>query len=153
MLSWGGERLPKPNTSCKIEGESLKIAAEPLKVEFNRNTEMRDVLLKYTQAYLAQISQNVGCNRLHETDQRFARWLLEVSDRVESDEFPLTHEFMAEMSGVRRASVSEAAEHLKTKRVIEYNRGKIKIIDLKRLEKLSCECYQALKNEYDRLLP
>jgi len=70
-----------------------------MKAEFDRNTEMRDVLLRYTQAFVAQISQNVACNRLHDTDQRFARWLLEVRDRVQSDEFPLTHGFMAVSKG------------------------------------------------------
>jgi len=121
-----------------------------MKAEFDRNTEMRDVLLRYTQAFVAQISQNVACNRLHDTDQRFARWLLEVRDRVQFDEFPLTHGFMAEMLGIRRASVTDAATKLKKLEVIETKRGKIRIKHSQDLEKISCECYVALKEEYDR---
>ena len=101
---------------------------------------------------IAQISQNVACNRLHDMDQRCARWLLEVRDRIESDSFPLTQEFIAEMLGVRRAGVSETALKLKEKGLIEYSRGHIEITDLKGLEDLSCECYMVLKDEYDRLL-
>ena len=101
---------------------------------------------------MAQISQNVACNRLHEVDQRFARWLLEVRDRVRADEFSLTHEFIAEMLGVRRASVTDTAAKLKKTGVIGLGRGRIKIMDLRALEDFACECYATLKVEYDRLL-
>src|SRR5439155_11734261 len=119
---------------------------------FNRNTEMRDLMLKYTQAYIAQISQNVACNRLHTLEHRCARWLLEVRERVQSDSFPLTQEFIAQMLGVRRAGVSVIAAQLKQKGLIDYDHGQIKIIDAQALEGLSCECYMVLKDEYDRLL-
>jgi len=101
---------------------------------------------------IAQISQNVACNRLHDINQRFARWLLEVSDRIESQTFPLTQEFIAEMLGVRRAGVTETAGKFKEMGLIEYSRGDIEITDLKRLEAASCECYMVLRDEYDRLL-
>jgi CRP-like cAMP-binding protein len=136
----------------ELSGQAIKIEANSMKTEFDRNTEMRDVMLRYMQAFIAQISQNVACNRLHDTDQRFARWLLEVRDRVQSDEFPLTHSFMAETLGIRRASVTDAAAKLKKLQVIETKRGKIRIKHLQDLEKVSCECYVALKKEYDRLL-
>ena len=136
----------------QIPGDALRMDAAPLKEEFNRNTEMRDVMLKYTQAYIAQVSQNVGCNRIHGVDERCARWLLEVRERTESDEFPLTHEFIAEMLGVRRAGVTEAALWLKERGLIDYTRGDIRIIDVPGLEAASCECYMVLKEEYDRLL-
>jgi CRP-like cAMP-binding protein len=148
----GGRETTQTEYVVQLPGDALKIAAEPLKTEFNRNTEMRDVMAKFTQAFIAHISQNVACNRLHDIDQRCARWLLEVRDRTDSDTFPLTHEFIAEMLGVRRAGVTEAAQRLKERRVIEYNRGQIEIADVEALESLSCECYKVLQEEYDRLL-
>ena len=148
----GGRETTQTEYVVQIPGDALRIAADPLKDEFNRNTEMRDVMLKYTQALIAQISQNVACNRLHDMDERCARWLLEVRERVGSDEFPLTHEFIAEMLGVRRAGVTVAAGNLKEKGFIEYSRGRIKIIDVQGLESASCECYAVVKEEYDRLL-
>ncbi len=148
----GGRETTQTEYIVQLGGEALKIAADPLKAEFNRNTQLRDLMLKYTQAMIAQISQNVACNRLHDMDQRFARWLLEVSDRVESLKFPLTQEFMSEMLGVRRASVSETALKLKETGLIEYRRGSIVITDAKALGDASCECYTVLRDEYDRLL-
>ena len=148
----GGRETTQTEYVVQLPGDALSIAADPLKEEFNRNTEMRDVMLKYTQAYIAQISQNVACNRLHDLDERCARWLLEVRERVESDEFPLTHEFIAEMLGVRRAGVTEAAGRLKERGLIDYTRGHIQVTDLQGLAAASCECYMVLKEEYDRLL-
>jgi len=149
----GGRETTKTEYIVQLPGDALEIASAPLKTEFNRNSGMRDVMLKYTQAFIAQISQNVACNRLHEIDQRFARWLLEVADRVKSTEFPLTHEFISQLLGVRRASVTDAAGRLKEKGLIDPSRGTIKITDMHALEGLSCECYMSLKDEYDRLLP
>jgi CRP-like cAMP-binding protein len=151
-LLMGGRETTQTEYAVQLPGEAIKIDADPMKAEFDRNTEMRDVILRYTQAFVAQISQNVACNRLHNTDQRFARWLLEVRDRVQSDEFPLTHGFMAEMLGIRRASVTDAAKKLRNRQIIETKRGTIRINDSQRLERISCECYVALKEEYDRLL-
>jgi len=148
----GGRETTQTEYIVQLPGEAMKIAADPLKIEFNRNTEMRDLMLKYTQAYIAQISQNVACNRLHTLEHRCARWLLEVRDRVQSDDFPLTQEFIAQMLGVRRSGVSVVAEALKEKGVIDYGRGQIKITDAQALENLSCECYMVLKEEYNRLL-
>ena len=148
----GGRETTQTEYVVQIPGDALRIAAAPLKEEFDRSTEMRDVMLKYTQAMIAQISQNVGCNRIHGLDERCARWLLEVRERVESDEFPLTQEFLAEMLGVRRAGVTEAALRLKGRGLIDYTRGHIQITDVRGLEAASCECYLVLKEEYDRLL-
>lgn len=148
----GGRETTQTEYIVQLPGESMKISAEPLKIEFNRNTEMRDLMLKYTQAFIAQISQNVACNRLHTLEQRFARWLLEVRERVQSDNFMLTQEFISEMLGVRRSGVSVAALELKDRKIIEYSRGEIRIIDLAALNDIACECYTTLKDEYDRLL-
>src|SRR6185437_4617752 len=136
----------------QLPGDAIKIATEPLVKEFDRNTELRDVLLRYTQAFMAQISQNVACNRLHAIDRRFARWLLEVRDRVQRDDFPLTHVFIAQMLGVRRSSVTDVAAKLKKQGIVDARRGRIIITDFPALQDRPCECYQALKDEYDRLL-
>jgi len=148
----GGRETTRTEYIVQLPGEAMKIAADPLMTEFNRNSEMRDLMLKYTQALIAQVSQNAACNRLDDMDERCARWLLEVRDRIESDRLPLTQEFIAEMLGVRRAGVTETALRLKEKGVIEYSRGHIEITDVQGLAVLSCECYMLLKEEYDRLL-
>jgi len=136
----------------QIPGTGIKIAADPLLKEFDCSKSMRDVMLRYTQAYIAQISQNVACNRLHVTEKRCARWLLEASDRTCSDELLLSQEFISHMLGVRRSSVTETANRLQDKGLIEYSRKKIKITNRHGLEDSSCECYHVLKDEYDRLL-
>ena len=148
----GGREITQTEYIVQLPGDAIRIGAAPLKTEFDRNTEMRDVMLRYTQAFMAQITQNVACNRLHENGQRFARWLLEVRDRVQADEFPLTHRFMAEMLGIRRAGVTDAAAKLNKRGITESRRGSIKILDRRALEDISCECYKALKEEYDRLI-
>jgi CRP-like cAMP-binding protein len=136
----------------QVAGDAVGIAANAIKKEFNRNTEMRHVMLKYVQAMIAEMSQNVACNRVHGLDERCARWLLEVRERIKSDEIPLTQKFIAEMLGVRRASVAEAVAKFKRPKVLGNDRGRIHITNVQGLEKASCECYKALKKEYDRLL-
>jgi len=148
----GGREVTQTEYIVQLPGDAIKIGVGPMKSEFDRNTEMRDLMLRYTQAFIAQISQNVACNRLHLVSQRFARWLLEVRDRVQADEFPLTHQFIAEMLCIRRPGVTDAALKLRTKGIIEHKRGQIRIKNLKALNAASCECYAALQGEYDRLL-
>ena len=148
----GGRETTQTEYSVQIPGEAVRIGADPLREEFDRNKEMRDVMLKYTQAFVAQLSQNAACNRLHYTKQRFARWLLEARDRIESNELHLTQEFISEMLGVRRASVSEIACEFQEIGIINTSRGHISIVDGRRLETNSCECYEVLKEEYNRLL-
>jgi hypothetical protein len=148
----GGRETTQTEYIVQLPGKALTISAEQMKKEFDRNTEMRDALLRYTQAFVAHITQNVGCNRLHGNQQRFARWLLEVRDRVQSNNFPLTQEFISQMLGVRRASVTDAAVQFKEKGLIRYGRGRIEVTNLSGLEETSCECYATLKQEYDRLL-
>ena len=148
----GGRETTQTEYVTQVPGEAIKIAAAPLQIEFDRNTELRSVLLKYTQALIAQISQNVACNRLHEVHHRCARWLLEVSDRVRSDTFALTQEFFSEMMGTSRITVSKSMSELKDADIIDYSRGHVRILDLSALEQRSCECYFVLQDEYDRLL-
>jgi CRP-like cAMP-binding protein len=148
----GGRATTQTEYIIQIPGEALKILAAPIIEEFDRNTSLRTALLKYTQAMIAQISQNVGCNRLHEVQSRCARWLMEVRDRMNSDSFGLTQEFIAEMLGTSRVTVSHSMSELKELGTIDYSRGHVEILDYSALEECSCECYFLLQEEYDRLL-
>jgi CRP-like cAMP-binding protein len=132
------------------EGTALRMAAVPFRTEFARNLALQQALFRYTYALMAQISQTAACNRFHSTDQRLARWLLMTRDRVDSDEFPLTHEFLAHMLGVRREGVTDAASALRRRKLIEYSRGKIRILDAARLAATSCICYGVVKAVFER---
>jgi CRP-like cAMP-binding protein len=148
----GRRESTKTEYIVQVQGDALKIASKPLLDAFDENKGVRDVLLKYTQAMIAEISQNTACNRLHEANQRYARWLLEVRDRVHRDEFPLTHEFMSQMLGVRRATVTVIANELQARGIIRLERGTTHIADVDGLKKTACECYDVLQDEYNRLL-
>ena len=131
-------------------GTALRVAADPFRKEFKRNPPLQEALYRYTYALMAQISQTAACNRFHEAGPRLSRWLLMTRDRVGSDEFPLTHEFLAHMLGMRREGVTEAASDLKRRHLIEYTRGKIRILDVRGLKASSCSCYQMVKSVFDR---
>jgi CRP-like cAMP-binding protein len=107
---------------------------------------------RYTQAFMSQVSQTTACNRAHSVEQRLARWLLIVRDRVNRNEFPLTHEFLGQMLGVRRATVTEAAAGLQRAKLISYHRGVITIRNGRALERAVCECYGIVRQEFERLL-
>ncbi|HEY9285439.1 MAG TPA: Crp/Fnr family transcriptional regulator [Pyrinomonadaceae bacterium] len=132
-------------------GAALRARADDLREEFTRGGALQPLLLRYVHALMSQISQSVVCNVRHRIEARLARWLLMMHDRACSDELRLTHEFVANMLGIRRAGVSEAAERLKDARIIDYTRGAIRILDRPGLEGLACECYQTVKVEFDRL--
>ncbi|MEH2170721.1 MAG: Crp/Fnr family transcriptional regulator [Nostoc sp.] len=148
----GGEETTQTQYIVQVPGKAVKMKAHLLLNEFDTNKSLRDVMLKYTQAYIAQISQNVACNRTHTIEKRMARWLLESSDRLYSDEVSLSHEFLSHMLGVRRSGVTETAHILEKKGLIQCGRKKIKTIDRQGLEDAACECYGVIKEEYDRLL-
>jgi len=131
-------------------GEALRMASAPFRVEFNRNPPLQQALFRYTYALMAQISQTAACNRFHEAEARLARWLLMTRDRVGSDNFPLTHEFLAHMLGMRREGVTEAAVALKQRKLIAYSRGKMQILAVGGLKASSCSCYQTVKSVYQR---
>ena len=131
-------------------GHALRMASAPFRIEFDRNTPLQDALHRYTYALMAQISQTAACNRFHDAEARLARWLLMTRDRVRSDEFLLTHQFLAHMLGLRREGVSEAASALKHRGLIAYSRGEIQILDVRGLKASACSCYQIVKTVYDR---
>jgi CRP-like cAMP-binding protein len=148
----GGSETNQTEYVVQIEGGALKMKAEPLLEAFDSNKAVRDVFLKYTQAYIAQVSQNVACNRLHNIEQRFGRWLLEVHDRIQTTDLRLKQEFIGEMLGVHRPSVTEIAGKVEKMRFISVQRELIRISDVKGLEGIACGCYRVVKDEYDRLL-
>ena len=131
-------------------GDALRIASGPFRVAFARNLRLQQALHRYTYALMAQISQTAACNRFHSAEARLARWLLMTRERVGSDEFPMTHEFLAHMLGVRREGVTEAASALRRRKVIAYSRGKIQILDATRLQAASCPCYQVVRDVFER---
>lgn len=150
-LLLGAEHSPL-EAFVQIPGDALRIKADVFKREITPGSPSYNLLLRYTQALIDQLGQSAACNRLHSIEERCCRWLLLTQDRVGSDEFPLTHEFLAQMLGVRRASVSIIAAVLQKAGLISYHRGKMMIVDRKGLEAGACECYQVIKAGYDRLL-
>ncbi len=136
----------------QASGDLIEVPARILRDEFDRNLELRELFLRFTQAMFAQVTQNTGCNNLHSMEQRFARWLLEVRDRVESDDLRLTHEFMAEMLGVRRAGISTISSKFAADGLITNSRGETQVRDHAGLELIACECYGVIRDEYERLM-
>ena len=136
----------------QVAGDALRMNADVLKQEAGKDGPLRRLLLQYNRAFLTQLSQSVACNGLHSIQKRCCRWLLITLDRMESNSVPLTHEFLAIMLGVRRSSVTEVLGPLHEKGLVNNSRGTITVLDRAGLEKLSCECYRKVKNEFDRLL-
>src|SRR6186713_2378603 len=150
-LFMGGETTPS-RAIVQSAGSAYRLTGNRLKQEFNRHGEMLAVLLRYTQSLITQMAQTAVCNRHHSVDQQLCRWLLLSLDRLDSNELKMTQELIANMLGVRRVGVTEAAGKLQAQGVIRYARGKITVLDRPRLETLSCECYAVVKKESDRLL-
>jgi len=149
-LFLGGDTTPN-RAVVQIAGGAFKMKARILREEFARGGHLQHVLLRYTQALITQISQTAVCNRLHSVEKRLCRWLLLCHDRVASDELQMTQEFISNMLGGRRESVTVAAGHLQDAGLIHYSRGHIRILDRKGLEAASCECYAIVKEEFERL--
>lgn len=134
-------------------GRGFRLKSDLLMQEFNRGGPVMQLLLRYTQALITQMAQTAVCNRHHTLDQQLCRWLLLSLDRLHSNELVMTQELMANMLGVRREGVTEAAGHLHKAGLIQYQRGHITVLDRAGLEQRVCECYAVVKKEYDRLLP
>jgi CRP-like cAMP-binding protein len=151
-LFMGGESTPS-RAVVQSGGEGLRLKANILMREFNRAGPVLHLLLRYTQALITQMSQTAVCNRHHSLDQQLCRWLLLSLDRLQSSQLVMTQELIANMLGVRREGVTEAAGHLHNAGIINYRRGHITVLDRALLERRTCECYAVVKKEYDRLLP
>jgi CRP-like cAMP-binding protein len=151
-LFMGGETTPS-RAVVQSAGYGYRLKAQLLKNEFNRAGPVLRLLLRYTQALITQMAQTAVCNRHHSVEQQLCRWLLLSLDRLSADELTMTQELIANMLGVRREGVTEAAGKLQRAGLIHYSRGHIKVLDRPRLEARVCECYQVVKTEFDRLLP
>ena len=151
-LFMGGESTPS-RAVVQSAGYGYRLRANVLKTEFGRGGELQHLLLRYTQTLITQMAQTAVCNRHHSVEQQLCRWLLLSLDRLPSNELTMTQELIANMLGVRREGVTEAAGHLQTAGLIHYSRGKITVLDRPKLEARVCECYAVVKCEYDRLFP
>jgi len=136
----------------QVPATALRMSAAVLRAETIGDTPLRRLLLLYNGAYLTQVSQSVGCNGLHSVPRRCCRWLLMTHDRVDGDEFPITHDFLSQMLGVRRSSVTEVLQPLHEDGLIRYRRGSMTVLDRQGLEAASCECYRIVQDEFLRLL-
>ncbi len=151
-LFMGGESTPS-RAVVQSAGEGFRMPADKIKYEFNHFGPVMHLLLRYTQALITQMSQTAVCNRHHSLDQQLCRWLLLSLDRLQGSQLLMTQELIANMLGVRREGVTEAAGRLQEAKLISYARGRIQVLDRHGLEQRSCECYGVVKREYDRLLP
>jgi len=151
-LFMGGDTTPS-RAVVQAAGHAFRLKAELLKDEFGRFGPTMHLLLRYTQALITQMAQTAVCNRHHTVDQQLCRWLLLSLDRLQSNELSMTQELIANMLGVRREGVTEAAGKLQAGGLISYRRGTITVLDRPGLEAQCCECYQVVKTEFDRLLP
>jgi CRP-like cAMP-binding protein len=147
----GGQQTPA-SAFCQIAGPAVRINTDEFCQTVRDSAPLTALLLRYTQAVLTQVSQSVACNRVHSVEERCARWLLMTHDRVNGDRFDLTQEFLAEMLGVRRPTVSIAASILQRAGFIRYSRGRVEVVDRAGLESATCECYGVIAREYDRLI-
>jgi CRP-like cAMP-binding protein len=151
-LFMGGESTPS-RAVVQSAGNGFRLRAQMMKEEFNRAGPVLHLFLRYTQALITQMAQTAVCNRHHSLDQQLCRWLLLSLDRLQNNELVMTQELIANMLGVRREGVTEGALKLQSEGLIRYARGRITVLDRAGLEKRTCECYEVVKKEYDRLLP
>jgi CRP-like cAMP-binding protein len=150
-LFMGGETTPN-RAVVQSAGHAYRLPGQRLKDEFHRNGTLQGLFLRYTQALITQMAQTAVCNRHHSVDQQLCRWLLLSLDRLSSNRLDMTQELIANMLGVRREGVTEAAGKLQRLGIIHYQRGHITVLDRPRLEALCCECYAVVKKETDRLM-
>jgi len=136
----------------QIPGDAVRLRADIFRRVIQGSPAWRDLVRRYSQALLTQVGQSAACNRAHSVEKRCARWLLMSHDRVLGNEIALTQEYLGEMLGVRRASVTQAASKLKRRKLIDYHRGKIRVLDRKGLERAACECYKFIREHQDRLV-
>jgi CRP-like cAMP-binding protein len=151
-LFMGGESTPS-RAIVQSGGVAYRLLGQRIKDEFNKHGELLQLMLRYTQALITQMAQTAVCNRHHSIDQQLCRWLLLSLDRLDGNQLNMTQELIANMLGVCREGVTDAAGKLQRLGVIEYSRGSITVLDRPKLERLSCECYAVVKKETDRLLP
>jgi CRP-like cAMP-binding protein len=152
LAAFLGAATTLTRSMVQVPGEALRIRADKFRALVGRNSKLHELLLRYVHVFLTQLTQGVACNALHSVEKRLCRWLLTVHDRTNCDRFPLTHEFLAAMLGVRRATVTEVARRLRQAGLIHYSSGQLAVLDRRGLERIVCNCYGVVKAEINRLL-
>jgi CRP-like cAMP-binding protein len=147
-----GAQRPVTEAMVQMEGHAWRIRPDELRAAFERSAPLRALLMRYMQAFHAQVAQTAACNAQHTVDMRLARWMLMMHDRAGQDEFPMTHEFLALMLGARRPSISVAAAVLQKAGAIRYAHGRMTVLDRAGLEAAACECYGVVQEQFDELL-
>lgn len=147
-----GSKYAIETTICQIAGNSLRMPATRFMAMLEGLPGLKHMCYRYFQAYLSQVAQSVACNRLHSTEERFARWILISHDRMQGDEFHITQEFLADMLGVHRPSVTLIAKAFQQAGIIKYHRGTVTVLDRPALEEASCECYETVRRQFIRIL-
>jgi hypothetical protein len=153
--AWDGRKAPRTRkaafsrASVQLPGEAAMISVAHFQAAARQSAHIRDLILRYKEALLAQVQQAAACNALHQLEARLARWLLQILDRVDDPKLPLTQEFMAQMLGVRRSTVTVLAGKLQELGLIRYHRGHVVVLDRAGLEKTACECYAAIRRRTD----
>ena len=147
-----GSEMTRRKAFMQVEGEGLMLPADALREETANGGPLDDILRRYALGYLHQVGQTAACNRAHDVEQRLCRWILMCHDKISSNTLDLTQQFLAEMLGVRRASVTVAASRLQKAGLIRYRRGQIEVLDRARLESTACECYRSVRTSYEKLL-
>jgi CRP-like cAMP-binding protein len=148
---FGDEESPN-RMVVQVDGEAMRMDASVFRAEASKDGPLRRLMARYHTAFHCQVSQAVACNGLHTVQRRCCRWVLMTHDRVQGDEFPLTHEFLSHMLGVRRVSVTEVLKPLQDAGLLSNRRGRVTVLDRAGLENAACECYRTVRNEFDRLL-
>jgi CRP-like cAMP-binding protein len=148
-----GSRIASVTSLVQVSGTTLKISASRFRTVASQSQHIQDLVVRYNEMQMGQIQQTAACNALHDVESRLSRWLLQTSDRTNSDTIPFTREFLGKMLGVRRGTVSAAASSFEHAGMIETHRGEIKLLDRDRLKKEACYCYDYLRKYVDRLVP
>jgi CRP-like cAMP-binding protein len=152
IATFMGEANLSNRVVVQREGGAYRMKGADVMSEFSESGDFQDILMCYTQSLITQISQTAICNRLHSVDQQLCRWLLMNHDHQQTTVFLMTHDQISNLLGVRRESVSLAASHLQERGMIECSRGKIKMLDRRGIERVACECYEVVREQYDRML-
>jgi CRP-like cAMP-binding protein len=147
-----GATVASTRSMVQVPGEALRLPVDKFRVLVDRNSKLRELLLRYVHVFLVQLTQETACNALHSVEKRLCRWLLTIHDRTGRDHFPFTHEFLAAMLGVRRATVTEAARRLRQAGLIHYGGGQLTVLERRGLERTVCDCYRVVKAELNQFL-
>jgi len=148
-----GSRISFITAMVQVSGTSLCISASRFRAAAGQSSRIRDLIVRHAELLIGQVEQTAACNALHEVSARLCRWLLQTSDKIASDTIPFTHEFLANMHGVRRSTISQIASKFQDAGIIHYHRGQIRLLKRAELEKNACACYEIMRRHVDRLIP